>query len=153
MRTLGLVLAAAAVLAFSGVAMAGKHGGAGGENKGVKGADKGLKAHAPKALVGTIKSVNVDANGTTITVTSGRAKAGAAAKELTIGTDSKTTVTIDGADAKIGDLKAGQHVKITPPDGKATSIVVRTGDAKGGKHAGGKHGKRGGAAAGAGDAN
>jgi len=43
-------------------------------------------------------------------------------KEVTVATDDKTKVTIDGKEAKVADLKAGMHVVVTPAEGTATEI-------------------------------
>lgn len=39
-------------------------------------------------------------------------------KDRKIKTDDKTKVTLDGKDAKLSDLKAGQELKITPGDNR-----------------------------------
>lgn len=39
-------------------------------------------------------------------------------KDRKIKTDSSTKVTLDGKDAKLSDLKAGQMVKVTPGEGR-----------------------------------
>jgi hypothetical protein len=46
----------------------------------------------------------------------------AVGKEVTVATDDKTVVTLDGNAAKVGDLKAGMHVVVTPAEGIATEI-------------------------------
>ena len=46
----------------------------------------------------------------------------AAKKEVTVATDDKTKVTLDGNEAKVADLKAGMLVIVTPAEGTATEI-------------------------------
>ena len=49
--------------------------------------------------------------------------------EIKITTDDKTTVTIDGKDGKLADLKAGMNLEITKPKGMdtvASKIVATT---------------------------
>jgi len=68
------------------------------------------------------KIVSVAADGTNVVVmTSGKK-----ANEVTVTTDDKTKVTIDGADAKLSDLKKDQWVEISPGIGLATSIKATT---------------------------
>jgi len=43
-------------------------------------------------------------------------------KEVTVATDDKTVVTLDGKEAKVADLKAGMYVVVTPAEGIATEI-------------------------------
>lgn len=42
-------------------------------------------------------------------------------------TDDQTTVTLDGKAAKVGDLKAGMKVVVTPATGTATRIEAKKG--------------------------
>ena len=70
---------------------------------------------APKSLTGTV--VKVD--GANVTVK-------AADKEVVVVTDENTAVTVDGAEAKVADLKAGMAVIVTPDTGTATKIVATT---------------------------
>lgn len=46
--------------------------------------------------------------------------------EVTVSTDDKTSVTLDGKDAKVADLKEGLFVAVTPAEGTATSITATT---------------------------
>jgi hypothetical protein len=43
-------------------------------------------------------------------------------KEVTVATDDKTVVTLDGKEAKVADLQAGMYVVVTPAEGVATEI-------------------------------
>ena len=65
-------------------------------------------AHGVK---GTISSV--DADTVTVSVTDKKG----AAKDHKVKTDSNTKITLDGKDAKLTDLKAGQTVTVTPGSG------------------------------------
>ena len=66
--------------------------------------------------------VSVAADGTNVVVmTSGKK-----ATEITVTTDDKTKVTIDGTDAKLADLKKDLWVQITPGTGLATDIKATT---------------------------
>lgn len=75
----------------------------------------------------TLKGAVVKVDGTKLVVNSGK-KGGN--KEVTVETDDKTVVTIEGKDAKLADLKPGQHVTITPDTGVAQKIEVPTPKAK-----------------------
>lgn len=77
-----------------------------------------LAADEVKTLSGTI--VKVD--GAKVTVKVGD-------KEIVVITDDKTVVTVDGKDAKVADLKAGEKVVVTPAEGTATKIEAKI-DAK-----------------------
>jgi|GEM_PF-2455400 len=55
-----------------------------------------------------------------------RGRGGAEGQEVTVTTDDKTVVTIDGKDAKVADLKADLYVTVTPPQGTAAKIVATT---------------------------
>ena len=79
--------------------------------------DAGGKSSAVKGLVTKV-------SGDKITIKSGH---GDAAKEMEISTDTNTKVTIDGKDGKVGDIKEGNHVSVTPSSGTATAIEVHTG--------------------------
>jgi hypothetical protein len=63
----------------------------------------------------TLKGTVVKVEGTNVVVK-------AAGKEVTVATNDKTMVTLDGNAAKVGDLKAGMHVVVTPAEGIATEI-------------------------------
>jgi len=59
---------------------------------------------------------------------------GGDAKEVTVTTDNKTKVTLDGKKAALGDLKEGMKVKVTPDTGTAQKIDAKTpGKAREGK--------------------
>ena len=78
-------------------------------------AGKGKKEKT--AVSGTLQGKVVSVQDTNVVVK-------AAKKEVTVATDDKTTVTIDGNEAKVADLKAGMHVTVTPAEGTATEIVA-----------------------------
>ena len=46
--------------------------------------------------------------------------------EATVTVDDKTKVTLDGADAKIGDIKEGMFISATPETGTATEVKAMT---------------------------
>ena len=77
-------------------------------------------ANGSKPIKGQI--VSVAADGTSVVVmTSGKK-----ANEVTVTTDKDTKVTIDGAEAKLADLKKDEWVVITPGIGLATEIKAST---------------------------
>jgi hypothetical protein len=79
------------------------------------GTAKTVKAHV-KGLYGTV--VKVD--GKNLVMTSTKTK-----KEVTIATDDKTNVVIDGkGGAKLADLKAGTEVKVVPETGTAAKVSM-----------------------------
>jgi len=80
-------------------------------------AGKGKKEKPAAAATLQGKVVNVD--GANVVVK-------AAKKEVTVATDDKTTVTIDGNAAKVADLKAGMQVVVTPAEGIATEIKAKS---------------------------
>ena len=45
---------------------------------------------------------------------------------VSIATDDKTVITLDGAAAKLADLKEGMRVNVTPKTGTATNIEAST---------------------------
>ena len=100
---------------------------------GVAGAAEGKKKEkkAETTLQGTVASVDASGN---VKVTKKVAKkdAGGAAEEVTIATDAKTVVTIDGKAGKVSDLVAGMQVRVTPTTGKAEKIEARSAGKKGG---------------------
>lgn len=51
-------------------------------------------------------------------------------KEVSVPTDDKTTVTIDGKSATLSDLKEGQNVTITETNGVASHVEVAAHKAK-----------------------
>lgn len=73
------------------------------------------KQHARK---GTISSIDGDNLVVSITNKQGDKK------DRTFKTDSNTKVTLDGKEAKLADLKAGQSVKVTPGDTKNDPVVA-----------------------------
>lgn len=73
-----------------------------------------------KPVRGQIMSVAAD--GTSVVIMT----AGKTASEMTITTDAKTKVTVDGADAKLTDLKKDFYVQVTSGSGVATNIVATT---------------------------
>ena len=66
-----------------------------------------------RTVKGTVSSVD----GETLVVSVTNKKTGEK-KDRKIKTDDKTKVTLDGKDAKLADLKAGQEVTITPGDNR-----------------------------------
>jgi hypothetical protein len=69
----------------------------------------------PATLCGTV--VKVD--GANVVVKAG-------GNEVTVVTDDKTVVTLDGKEAKVADLKADMHVVVTPAEGTATEIKAKS---------------------------
>jgi len=47
------------------------------------------------------------------------------AKEVTVATDAKTKVTVDGKEGKLADLKATMAVMVTPAEGTAELIAAK----------------------------
>lgn len=118
MKAFALMVIVGLTLGFTSLAMAKEHG---------------SKPAGPKPLAGTI--VRVD--GTNVIVTTGKKDAQV---EKTVKTDDKTVVTVNHAPAKLTDLAAGQHVKISGADpGPATEIAVVS---KGGSDKHEKHEKK-----------
>lgn len=70
---------------------------------------------APAPLKGTV--VKVDAPKVVVKVGD---------KEVTVTTDDKTAVVVDGKEAKLADLKAGMPVAVTPAEGTAAKIAATT---------------------------
>jgi hypothetical protein len=81
------------------------------------------KAKKNAGLRGTV--VKVDGN--KLVISSGKK---AEAKEVTVETDDKTVVTVEGATAKLADLKPGQRVVISPDTGTAAKVTVPAPKAK-----------------------
>jgi len=75
----------------------------------------GVEAAKPATLAGTVVKVEE----AKVTVKAGE-------KEVVVVTDAKTAVTVDGKEAKVADLKAGQAVVVTPAEGTATKIEATT---------------------------
>ncbi len=82
--------------------------------------DKDAPKEKPKGLYG--KVVKVDGKNLVVKVRA--AKPGDEPKEVTIATDDKTEVTIEGKPAKLEDLKADMRVLVTPETGTAARIAV-----------------------------
>jgi hypothetical protein len=76
------------------------------------------KPKKAKGLRGTV--IKVD--GTNLVINS--AKKGEDKKEVTVATDAKTVVTIEGKEGKLADLHEGQRVVVTPDTGTAEKIEV-----------------------------
>src|SRR3954469_10031516 len=89
----------------------------------VPAAEKPAKAAKKAGLKGSV--VKVD--GTKLVISSGKK---AEAKEVTVETNDKTVITVDGVTAKLADLKPGQKVVITPDTGTAEKIDVAAPKAK-----------------------
>ena len=102
MKSVSKLLALMAVLSLIGVAQA---------------ADKPAKK--PAGLKGEV--VKVD--GTNLVIKAGTK---GEVKEVTVATDDKTEVTVDGAAGKLADLKPGMKVGVTPETGTATKVVAAT---------------------------
>ena len=102
MRSFVAALALGAALSFVPCTMAGNV--AGNHVKLVK--EKGAKG--THAVAGTVSSVDGDT-----VVVSATDKKGVA-KDHKCKTDASTKITLDGKDAKLTDLKAGQTVSVTP---------------------------------------
>lgn len=86
-----------------------------------------------RVMKGTLSSIDGD----TLTVSVLSKKTGEK-KDHKVTADDKTKITLDGKDAKLSDLKAGQTLKITPGDNKgdpaseieATSAAAAPSDSK-----------------------
>ena len=89
----------------------------------VPAADKAAKAAKKAGLKGSV--VKVD--GTKLVISAGKKTD---AKEVTVETDDKTVVTVEGQPAKLADLKPGQKVVIMPETGTAQTIDVPKAKAK-----------------------
>ena len=76
----------------------------------------------PKAAKkASLKGAVVKVDGTKLVVNNGK-KGGD--KEVTVETNDKTVVMIEGKEAKLADLKPGQRVTVTPDTGVAEKIEV-----------------------------
>lgn len=73
-------------------------------------------------LNGTIVSLDASGNLTVATPARGSVPAG----QVTLATDTGTTVTLDGRSATLADLKPQMSVQVKPPTGTASSLVART---------------------------
>lgn len=73
---------------------------------------KQVQAKTPKPVKGTISSVDSDSVVVSVTNKNGDKK------DRTFKTDSNTKITLDGKDAKLSDLKAGETVSVVRGTGK-----------------------------------
>jgi len=64
--------------------------------------------------------------GTVVKVEEAKVTVKAGEQEVVVVTDDKTVVTVDGKEANVADLKAGQEVVVTPAEGTATKIEATT---------------------------
>jgi hypothetical protein len=103
MKLFAALLVSFALLGFVSVAQAAKGGGK-------KGAG---------AVNGAVASVAADSKSITVKV---KDKATNETKEVVVAVDDNTKYTLDGADAKLADIKAGHRVKVTPATGTATKV-------------------------------
>ena len=103
MRTLAAALTVAAAISFAPLAQA-----AIGTPTGVQKLADDTTTKKVHHMKGTVSSVD----GMTVVVSSTN-KAGVA-KDHKVKTDDKTKITLDGKEAKLSDLKAGQEVTVTP---------------------------------------
>jgi hypothetical protein len=78
----------------------------------------GVAAEAPAKLP-TLAGIVVKVEEAKVTVKAGE-------QEVVVVTDAKTAVTVDGKEAKVADLKAGQTVVVTSVEGTATKIEATT---------------------------
>jgi len=79
------------------------------------------------AKVKPLRGQVVKVDGTNLVIKTGKK---GEQKEVTVATDAKTVVTIEGKDGKLADLKAGQKVVVTPDTGTAEKIEVPVPKAK-----------------------
>jgi hypothetical protein len=84
----------------------------------VHAADEAKPGKKNKPLRGTV--IKVDGSNLVINA----AKKGEDKKEVTVATDAKTVITIEGKEGKLADLHEGQKVAITPDTGTAEKIEV-----------------------------
>src|SRR4051812_7312548 len=82
---------------------------------------------ADKAAKKPLKGSVVKVDGTKLVISAGKKSD---PKEMTIETDDKTVITVDGTAAKLADLKPGQKVTISPESGTATKIEAAAPKAK-----------------------
>jgi hypothetical protein len=73
------------------------------------------------AKVKPLRGQVVKVDGTNLVIKTGKK---GEQKEVTVATDAKTVVTIDGKEGKLADLHEGQRVSITPDTGTAETITV-----------------------------
>lgn len=74
-----------------------------------------------------LKGSVVKVDGSNLVISAGKKTE---AKEVTVATDDKTIITIEGKPGKLADLKPGQKVVITPETGTALTIDVAPAKAK-----------------------
>src|SRR6476660_8917088 len=84
-------------------------------------------AKADKASKKALKGSIVKVDGTKLVISAGKKSD---PKEVTVETDDKTVVTVEGQPAKLADLKPGQKVVVTPETGTAQTIDVPKAKAK-----------------------
>lgn len=84
-------------------------------------------AKAEKASKKGLKGSVVKVDGTKLVISAGKKSD---PKEVTVETDDKTVITVDGTAAKLADLKPGQKVTISPDTGTATKIEATAPKAK-----------------------
>jgi hypothetical protein len=84
---------------------------------------------AANGVNGAVVSVASETTPKTITIKV-KEKATGETKEVTVTVDDSTKYTLDGADAKLTDIKAGQRVKVTPATGTATAVAATTAKGK-----------------------
>jgi len=77
---------------------------------------------APRGIFGKIASVD----GANIVVEKRVSRDSKETTKVTVVTDDKTEITLDGNAAKIGDLKEGMFVMITPATGTAEKVRAST---------------------------
>ena len=117
MRSLAAALTVAAAISFAPLAQAAITTHTGVQQLADDATQK--KVHHMK---GTISSVDGETVVVSVTNKSG------VAKDHKVKTDDKTKITLDGKDAKLSDLKAGQEVSVTPgaEKGAAASEIAAT---------------------------
>jgi hypothetical protein len=75
----------------------------------------------------TLTGVVVKVDGANVVV---KARVAGEVKEITVATDAKTTVTIDGKESKVSALAEKMTIKVSPAKGTATKIEAKTPKAK-----------------------
>lgn len=75
-------------------------------------------APAPQAVYGTVASVEAEQAKVVVNMKD--------STQLTVLTDAKTTVQVDGKAATIADIKAGMIIRISPPTGTAADVRAFT---------------------------
>jgi hypothetical protein len=89
----------------------------------VTAADAAKEKKKAKEPGGKIEKIEGSASNLTLTVLAGKGKK---AETITVTTDDKTSVMIDGQVGKLADLKQGEWVKLSDSTGKVTSIDAST---------------------------